>query len=66
MLNFPGSWSTGVLPSNAGHREVSVHVSNSRRLDWQNKNFHFRTMPMRELVRLAFGEGEAPLSPDPP
>lgn len=54
----PNVWSRSTLPRKAGAREVSVHVSTSRRLDWVHKNFAFRTMPMRELVAAAFGPGE--------
>lgn len=55
----PDVWSRSTLPERAGAREVSVHVSTSRRLDWVHKNFSFRTMSMRELASKAFGPREA-------
>jgi hypothetical protein len=54
----PDVWSRSTLPERAGAREVSVHVSTSRRLDWVHKNFSFRTMPMRELAAAVFGPSE--------
>ncbi|GAB1602796.1 tRNA wybutosine-synthesizing protein 5-like [Argonauta hians] len=46
-------WTVEYLTSQAGDKNVTVHVSENPQMDFLNKNFLYRTLPFSELVKRA-------------
>ncbi|XP_015905589.1 tRNA wybutosine-synthesizing protein 5 [Parasteatoda tepidariorum] len=46
-------WTIDYLTEHLGNEEVKIHVSEFQRLDFLKKNFVYKTLPFRELLRRA-------------
>ncbi|XP_054921640.1 tRNA wybutosine-synthesizing protein 5-like isoform X2 [Dermacentor andersoni] len=52
-------WDKDYLCTRGGKRDVKVHVSQDRHMDFISKNFLYRTLPFCELVQRASGSKKA-------